>query len=141
MNTDQAFYDEGYAIGLKGRRFKKRTPNQLQTHYIAGVVCGFFRMDINELKKSSRKYRFVYPRQVCIYFLKKYSNESMLYIGHLFGGFDRAAVRACILKIEDYLKVGQPDVVDDVQALDKVFQARLSLRKAIVTGKLAEKAA
>jgi chromosomal replication initiator protein len=140
MNEEQD-YQQGFALGYKGRRFKKRSPGQLPTHYIIGVVCGFFRMEMSDLKKSVRKHRIVYPRQVCMYFLRKYSNESLLFIGHLFGGYDHGTVRASVEKIEDYLHVKQPDVADDVQALEKVFEARLSLRKAIVMGKMVSDAA
>lgn len=70
---------------MKGRKV-------IDPNYIIKVICAYFGVHIDDIAKKSRKREVVYKRQVSMYFLKKYSLESLHTIGSRFGGRDHTTV-------------------------------------------------
>lgn len=73
---------------LPGIRFKNneapKLSKNLEPEYILSHVCDFFKISSDEIKKKSRKTEIVYPRQVAIYLICKYSKKTLREIGAIF---------------------------------------------------------
>jgi chromosomal replication initiator protein len=68
--------------------------------YIQEKVAEFFNISLSELKSKSRKKNIALPRQIAIYFARKYTDASLNEIGDAFGGKDHTTVLHAIQKIE-----------------------------------------
>lgn len=73
---------------------------RISIHYIQEKVAEFFNISLPELKSKSRKKNIALPRQIAIYFARKYTDASLNEIGNAFGGKDHTTVLHAIQKIE-----------------------------------------
>lgn len=51
---------------------------------ILQTICQFFKLSVEALKSNSRKKGIVYPRNLCMYFCRKYTDETLEAIGNIF---------------------------------------------------------
>jgi chromosomal replication initiator protein len=65
------------------------------------VVCNFFNIKISDLKVKRKYKNYVVPRQIAMYFSRKFTNASLLEIGEKFGGKDHSTVLHSIKKVEE----------------------------------------
>jgi chromosomal replication initiator protein len=66
---------------------------------IIKTVAEFYDININDLINRSRKKELVYPRQICMYLIRKELNGSYPYIGESLGGRDHTTVMYACQKI------------------------------------------
>ena len=67
-----------------------RTPmaNILSPDYIIATICKYRKILDKDLLRKCRERRFVYPRQLCIYFLRRETSLSLKEIAYLLGYSD-----------------------------------------------------
>ncbi len=65
--------------------FPTGLPNTPTMREIVAHVCRYFRIDADSLAAKSRKRSVLYPRQLAIYLIRKYTDEPLQRIGALFG--------------------------------------------------------
>lgn len=97
----------------------KYKPKQIRDNheFIIKTVLEYFRFtDIKDIAIKSRKRKFVYPRQVCMYLLCKYSKLTLETIGDMFGGRDHTTVMHAKDAIQDLIDV-DPDIRVQVELL------------------------
>lgn len=68
---------------------------------IKQAVCQYFDISMQELISKSRARKFSEPRQIAMYFCRKYANKPLQEIASIFGGKDHSTVLHGIKKIED----------------------------------------
>ena len=65
--------------------FPTGLPTALTMREIVAHVCRYFQIDPDTLTAKSKKRSLVYPRQLAIYLIRKYTDEPLHSIGALFG--------------------------------------------------------
>jgi chromosomal replication initiator protein len=89
----------------------------LSIDFIQKVVSGFFNIKVSDLK-TKRKYKgYVLPRQVAMYFSRKFTDASLLEIGEKFGGKDHSTVLHSIKKVEEKIAKESSfrDIIENLQ--------------------------
>lgn len=87
------------------------------THTIEDIqtaVCAFYNLSIDDIKSKSRKPEIVEPRQISIYFSKKFTTASVVLIGQQHGGKNHATV------------LYSTKTVDNLSSIDKEFSKKLN---------------
>lgn len=88
-------YKSDLTLDLLKETIKKIAATQkkaITIPYIQQVVCEYFEIERNELLSKSRKRNVVLPRQLAMYFSKKYTNATFAKIGEETGGRDHSTV-------------------------------------------------
>jgi chromosomal replication initiator protein len=73
-------------------KYVKSTAKELSVEYIQKIVGEYFGISTEKLNTSNRAREVVQPRQICMYFAKKYTKMPLAAIGDLCGGKDHATV-------------------------------------------------
>ncbi len=68
---------------------------------IKSVVSEYFNLDPAELSSKKRDQKIVFPRQIAMYLIRKYTDASLPLIGDSFGGRDHTTVMHAVSKIEE----------------------------------------
>lgn len=115
-------YQAGYRDGWEAREkvISDPEPTGIEAQKIIGSVCGYFQTDMNIITTMSRKRERVYARQICMYYLKKYSGLSLKIIGEMFGGRDHTTVIHSIETIENLI-FSSAATRNDIRALNQVI--------------------
>jgi chromosomal replication initiator protein len=67
---------------------------------IVEIVCNHFKVKKEEIKKQDRSKKIAYPRQVCMYMLRKHTKLNYTEIAHLLGRKDHTTIMHGVEKIE-----------------------------------------
>ncbi|MDP8216279.1 MAG: chromosomal replication initiator protein DnaA [Candidatus Kaelpia imicola] len=98
----------------------KEEESRISIPYIQNKVAQFFNLSVEDLKSKSRKKYIALPRQIAIYFARKYTDSSLNGVGQAFGGRDHTTVMHAIQKIEKGRESNLKSVVDNlVDKIDK----------------------
>ncbi len=89
--------------------------NRISIPYIQNKVAQFFNLSIEDLKSKSRKKQVALPRQIAIYFARKYTDSSLNDIGQFFGGRDHTTIMHAIQKIEQGKDQALKKIVDNLE--------------------------
>lgn len=90
---------------------------------IMDLVCAHFKIKKEELKKQDRSKRVAYPRQVCMYLLRKHTDLNFTDIAHLLGRKDHTTIIHGVEKIESDLSEGVNDINSHISILkDQIFK-------------------
>lgn len=77
-------------------KYVKSTAKEISIEYIQKVVCDYFNISIEKINSNKRDRDVVQPRQICMYFAKKYTKLPLATIGAYCGDRDHATVlHAC----------------------------------------------
>lgn len=77
-------------------KYVKSTAKEISIEYIQKVVCDHFNISIEKINSNKRDRDVVQPRQICMYFAKKYTKLPLATIGSYCGDRDHATVlHAC----------------------------------------------
>lgn len=91
-------------------RYRNKEPNRdhiIDAEKIFKVVEEHFGITRETLMQRSRKVVVVYPRQVCIWLLYKYSIHNARGIGAFFGHVDNSSSLNSVKVINDYLSTDE----------------------------------
>ncbi|MBI1859292.1 MAG: chromosomal replication initiator protein DnaA [Deltaproteobacteria bacterium] len=84
---------------------------------ILRLVAVHFGVKINDLKSEKRIQKLSFPRQLCMYLLRKHLYMPFKKIGEFLGGKDHSTVMHAFEKISDLLK-SDPDVVAHITRIE-----------------------
>ncbi|MDR2828941.1 MAG: chromosomal replication initiator protein DnaA [Acholeplasmatales bacterium] len=85
---------------------KKKINNLTQSNYykIQSIVSDYFGITIEELISKQRSAKYILPRHISMYLIKKNNDVSFKQIGEMFGGKDHSTVLSAYEKIEKDIK-------------------------------------
>ena len=82
----------------------KEIQSDVSVDFIQKTVAEYFKVDLDSLKGKVKKREFVIPRQVAMYFCKRYTQLTLALIGENFGGRDHSTVIHALESVEDMMK-------------------------------------
>jgi chromosomal replication initiator protein len=82
----------------------KEIQSDVSVDFIQKTVSEYFKIDLDALKGKIKKREFVIPRQVAMYFCKRYTQLTLALIGENFGGRDHSTVIHALESVEDMMK-------------------------------------
>lgn len=103
----------------------KEIQSDVSVDYIQKTVADYFKVSLEQMKSKVKKREIVIPRQVAMYFCKRYTQLTLALIGENFGGRDHSTVIHALESVEDMMKtdVNFKNSVDD---LTKKFKSRMT---------------
>ena len=94
----------------------------IESDLIFKAVQDHFGITREDLLKKSKKIVIVYPRQVCIYLLAKYSIHNIPGIAIIFGQADHSSALNSVTCIENYLSYDER-VKEQIETITKMFKS------------------
>lgn len=85
----------------------KEIQSDVSVDFIQKTVADFFKIDLESMKSKVKKREIVIPRQVAMYFCKRFTQLTLQLIGQSFGGRDHSTVIHALESVEDMMKVDQ----------------------------------
>ena len=103
----------------------KEIQSDVSVDYIQKTVADYFKVELEQMKGKVKKREIVIPRQVAMYFCKRYTQLTLALIGENFGGRDHSTVIHALESVEDMMKT---DVTfkNSVEELTKKFKSRIT---------------
>lgn len=95
---------------------------------IIDIICDYFGIDFKTICTKSRKYDILKPRQICHYFLYKFTLFSSSKIGFLVGNLDHATVLNSINKVNNSIDT---DITyrNEILEIQQQIELKLELNK------------
>jgi chromosomal replication initiation ATPase DnaA len=119
-------YKQGYEAGFMARQFRKdATERNVDVMRIVGVVCGFYDVTIEQLRERTRKQVIVFPRHVCIYFIRKYSKVTLCRAASVFGCVDHSTAKHAVDQISGFIEFDE-GIRSDMEVIDNIIQGQLA---------------
>jgi chromosomal replication initiator protein len=85
----------------------KEIQSDVSVDFIQKTVADYFKIDAEAMKSKVKKREIVIPRQVSMYFCKRFTQLTLQLIGENFGGRDHSTVIHALESVEDMMKVDQ----------------------------------
>lgn len=82
----------------------KEIQSDVSVDFIQKTVAEYFKVELDSIKGKIKKREFVIPRQVAMYFCKRYTQLTLALIGENFGGRDHSTVIHALESVEDMMK-------------------------------------
>jgi len=92
----------------------------ITTKQLIKIVAEYFGVEVGDILGRQRIKELVYPRQMTMYFLRTYLNQSFPQIGASMGGKDHTTVMHSVSKIEQKIKT-DPLVEQDMKAIERLL--------------------
>lgn len=103
----------------------KEIQSDVSVDFIQKTVSEYFKVDLESLKSKIKKREIVIPRQVAMYFCKRYTQLTLALIGENFGGRDHSTVIHALESVEDMMKT-DPNFKLSVDELGKKLKLRMN---------------
>jgi len=103
----------------------KEIQSDVSVDFIQKTVAETFKIDPEVMKGKVKKREIVIPRQVAMYFCKRYTQLTLALIGENFGGRDHSTVIHALESVEDMMKT-DPNFKATVDELGKKLKLRVS---------------
>ena len=97
----------------------------MSVNFIQKTVSEYFKVDLDSLKGKVKKREIVIPRQVAMYFCKRYTQLTLALIGENFGGRDHSTVIHALESVEDMMKTDS-NFKSTVEELGKKLKMRMN---------------
>jgi len=101
----------------------KEIQSDVSVDFIQKTVSEYFKVDLDSLKGKIKKREIVIPRQVAMYFCKRYTQLTLALIGENFGGRDHSTVIHALESVEDMMKT-DANFKNSVEELGKKLKLR-----------------
>lgn len=105
----------------------KEIQSDVSVDFIQKTVAEYFRIDAETMKSKVKKREIVIPRQVAMYFCKRYTQLTLQLIGQNFGGRDHSTVIHALEAVEDMIKL-DASIKNQVDELNRKLKTRVSGR-------------
>lgn len=102
----------------------KEIQSDVSVDFIQKTVAEYFKVDLESIKGKVKKREFVIPRQVAMYFCKRYTQLTLALIGENFGGRDHSTVIHALESVEDMMKT-DVNFKSSVDELGKKLKMRI----------------
>jgi chromosomal replication initiator protein len=96
---------------------------EISPRKIIDSICNFYAIKKDELKRDSRERRIAYPRQVCMYLLKKHTDLNYNEIASLLNKKDHTTIMHGVSKIEKDLEE-KNEIKNQVASLKEIILKR-----------------
>lgn len=103
----------------------KEIQSDVSVDFIQKTVGEYFKIDLELMKGKLKKREIVIPRQVAMYFCKRYTQLTLALIGQNFGGRDHSTVIHALESVEDMMKT-DANFKNSVDELSKKLKMRIS---------------
>lgn len=103
----------------------KEIQSDVSVDFIQKTVGDYFRVEPDAMKGKVKKREIVIPRQVAMYFCKRYTQLTLALIGENFGGRDHSTVIHALESVEDMMKT-DPNFKNSVDELAKKLKMRMA---------------
>lgn len=103
----------------------KEIQSDVSVDYIQKTVADFFKVELEAMKGKIKKREIVIPRQVAMYFCKRYTQLTLALIGENFGGRDHSTVIHALESVEDLMKTDS-NFKNSVDELNKKLKMRMA---------------
>lgn len=103
----------------------KEIQSDVSVDYIQKTVADYFKVSLEQMKSKVKKREIVIPRQVAMYFCKRYTQLTLALIGENFGGRDHSTVIHALESVEDMMKT-DVNFKNSVDELTKKFKSRMT---------------
>ncbi|MFZ2905207.1 MAG: chromosomal replication initiator protein DnaA [Cyclobacteriaceae bacterium] len=103
----------------------KEIQSDVSVDFIQKTVAEYFKVDLESLKSKVKKREIVIPRQVAMYFCKRYTQLTLALIGNNFGGRDHSTVIHALESVEDMMKT-DANFKSSVEELGKKLKLRMN---------------
>ena len=103
----------------------KEIQSDVSVDFIQKIVADYFKVDIELLKAKVKRREIVIPRQLAMYFCKRYTQLTLALIGENFGGRDHSTVIHALESVEDMMKT-DPNFKNSVEELSKKLKLRMA---------------
>ncbi len=103
----------------------KEIQSDVSVDFIQKTVGEYFKIDLELMKGKLKKREIVIPRQVAMYFCKRYTQLTLALIGRNFGGRDHSTVIHALESVEDMMKT-DANFKNSVDELNKKLKMRIS---------------
>ena len=107
------------------RNIVKEIQADVSVDFIQKMVAEYFKGDIESLKAKVKKREIVIPRQLAMYFCKRYTQLTLALIGENFGGRDHSTVIHALESVEDMMKT-DANFKNSVDELSKKLKLRVA---------------
>ncbi|GAB4209997.1 MAG: chromosomal replication initiator protein DnaA [Bacteroidia bacterium] len=108
-------------------KFARNINREITVDMIQKIVCEYFNLKPEELKAKTRRREIVQPRQIIMYFAKKYTKASLQTIGAMCGGKDHSTVLHACRNIED-LRETDKQIRTYIEEIDKKLNLSITTR-------------
>ncbi|HNP94320.1 MAG TPA: chromosomal replication initiator protein DnaA [Cyclobacteriaceae bacterium] len=102
----------------------KEIQSDVSVDFIQKTVADYFKVSLDSLKAKVKKREIVIPRQVAMYFCKRYTQLTLALIGENFGGRDHSTVIHALESVEDMMKADS-NFKNSVDELSKKLKLRM----------------
>lgn len=99
-------------------RYVKSTAREISIEYIQKVVADHFNINVDTINSTTRRREVAQPRQICMYFAKKYTKLPLSTIGKNCGNKDHATVLHACRVISDLYETDKK-MRADIDDIDK----------------------
>lgn len=99
-------------------KYVRSTAREISIEYIQKIVSDYFNIPVDTINTSTRRREVAQPRQICMYFAKKYTKLPLSTIGHNCGNKDHATVLHACRVISDLYETDKK-MKADIDAIDK----------------------
>jgi len=103
----------------------KEIQSDVSVDFIQKTVADYFKVSLEQMKSKVKKREIVIPRQVAMYFCKRYTQLTLALIGQNFGGRDHSTVIHALESVEDMMKT-DVNFKNSVDELTKKFKSRMT---------------
>ncbi len=103
----------------------KEIQSDVSVDFIQKTVAEYFKVELESLKSKIKKREIVIPRQVAMYFCKRYTQLTLALIGNNFGGRDHSTVIHALESVEDMMKTDS-NFKSSVEELGKKLKLRMN---------------
>lgn len=103
----------------------KEIQSDVSVDFIQKTVADYFKVELEAMKGKIKKREIVVPRQVAMYFCKRYTQLTLALIGENFGGRDHSTVIHALEMVEDLMKTDVNFKVS-VEELSKKLKSRVN---------------
>jgi chromosomal replication initiator protein len=103
----------------------KEIQSDVSVDFIQKTVADYFKVSLEQMKSKVKKREIVIPRQVAMYFCKRYTQLTLALIGGNFGGRDHSTVIHALESVEDMMKT-DANFKNSVDDLTKKFKSRMT---------------
>ncbi|HZX74207.1 MAG TPA: helix-turn-helix domain-containing protein, partial [Cyclobacteriaceae bacterium] len=98
--------------------------SDVSVDFIQKTVSDYFKVELDLMKGKVKKREIVIPRQVAMYFCKRYTQLTLALIGENFGGRDHSTVIHALESVEDMMKA-DANFKNSVEELTKKLKMRV----------------
>lgn len=103
----------------------KEIQADVSVDFIQKTVSEYFKVDIDALKSKVKKREIVIPRQVAMFFCKRFTQLTLALIGENFGGRDHSTVIHALESVEDMMKTDS-NFKSTIEDLGKKLKMRIA---------------